>query len=85
MLRARAIETQCYVAAAAQRGTHNARRQSYGHAMIVDPWGSVIAQVVDGTGIAVAEIDAAHLESVRQRMPVMAHRRPDIYGEVKRQ
>jgi predicted amidohydrolase len=85
LLRARAIETQCYVAAAAQRGRHNDRRHSYGHAMIVDPWGSVIAQVVDGTGIAVAEIDLDHLKSVRQRMPVMAHRRPDIYGDVKPQ
>ena len=84
LLRARAIEAQCYVAAAAQRGRHNDRRHSYGHAMIVDPWGSVVAQVPDKTGVALAEVDLAHLKSVRERMPVMKHRRPDIYGEVER-
>jgi len=79
LLRARAIETQCYVAAAAQRGRHNARRDSFGHAMIIDPWGSVIAQCHDDTGIAVAEIDPAWIASVRTRLPVMEHRRPAAY------
>lgn len=73
--RARAIENQCYVLAAAQTGKHNAKRESFGHAVIVDPWGTVIAQCSDGTGIAVAEIDLHFLQSVRQRMPMAQHRR----------
>ncbi len=82
LLRARAIETQCYVAAAAQRGTHNSRRESYGHAMIIDPWGSVVAQCTDREDIAVAEIDLDYVASVRTRMPVFEHRHPSIYGTV---
>ena len=80
LLRARAIETQCYVAAAAQTGRHNDKRDTFGHAMIVDPWGTVVAQCRDGTGIAVAEVDLSFLESVRKRIPVWQHRRPDVYG-----
>ena len=57
LLRARAIETQCFVVAAAQVGRHNKNRHSYGHAMIVDPWGTVVAQVGAGEGIALAHID----------------------------
>lgn len=80
LLRARAIETQCYVAAAAQAGRHNARRESHGHAMIVDPWGAVVARVTEGTGVAVADIDLALVAKIRERMPVMSHRRTDVYG-----
>jgi predicted amidohydrolase len=80
LLRARAIENQCYVAAAAQTGRHNEKRESYGHAMIVDPWGTVVAQCRDGEGIAVARIDRAFLETIRARVPVWLHRRPDLYG-----
>ena len=79
LLRARAIENECYVAAAAQVGRHNDKRDTWGHAMIVDPWGTVIAQCRDGEGIAVAEIDPAWLHTVRQRIPVHLHRRPDLY------
>jgi predicted amidohydrolase len=79
LLRARAIENQCYVAAAAQTGKHNERRDSYGHGMIIDPWGTVIAQCRDGEGIAVADVDIAWLETVRARIPVWQHRRPDLY------
>lgn len=79
LLRARAIENQCYVAAAAQTGRHNERRESFGHAMIIDPWGTVIAQCRDGEGIAVADIDTDWLARVRARMPVWQHRRPDVY------
>ncbi|MCP4499993.1 MAG: carbon-nitrogen hydrolase family protein [Deltaproteobacteria bacterium] len=82
LLRARAIENQCYVAAAAQRGRHNARRHSYGHAMIVDPWGSVIAQCTDRTDICVAEVDLSYVENVRKRMPLWQHRHPNLYGQV---
>jgi deaminated glutathione amidase len=79
LLRARAIETQCYVAAAAQTGRHNERRDTFGHAMIIDPWGTVIAQCSDGVGIAVAEVDSAFIDKVRARIPVWSHRRPDVY------
>lgn len=82
LLRARAIENECYVAAAAQFGRHNARRESHGHAMIVDPWGAVIARCSDGTGVAVADVEPDYLAKVRARIPVMRHRRPEVYGEV---
>lgn len=83
LLRARAIETQCYVIAAAQAGKHNEKRESYGDAIIIDPWGTVVARCSDrlSTGIAVAEIDPAFSDSVRTRMPISEHRRPDIYGK----
>ena len=83
LLRARAIETQCYVAAAAQGGQHSAKRASYGHAMIIDPWGTVVARVAEGPiaeGIAVADIDADWLRVVRERMPLGQHRRPEVYA-----
>lgn len=82
LLRARAIETQCYVVAAAQTGKHHDRRASYGHAMVVDPWGSVIAQCQEGPGLCYAEIDLAYLRQIRQEMPVFSHRRPDLYGHL---
>ena len=79
LLRARAIETQSYVVAAAQAGAHSEGRASYGHAIVVDPWGKVVAKLEDpdeGVGIAVADIDMAYVEEVRARIPVGAHRRP---------
>lgn len=84
LLRARAIENQAYVAAAAQFGRHNPRRESHGNAMIVDPWGAVIARCSDGTGVAVADVDLGYIERVRGRVPVLQHRRPEVYGEVGR-
>jgi len=78
LLRARAIETQCWVIAPGQHGHHDdgGLRESHGHSMIVDPWGQVVAQVPDGPGLAVAEIDLTRLEQVRRAIPVAAHRRP---------
>ena len=86
LLRARAIETQCWVAAAAQVGRHNpsgSKRESHGHAMIIDPWGCVVAQC-DGeqTMIAVADVDLEFLARVRQRLPYNEHRRTDVYGGI---
>lgn len=78
LLRARAIETQCYVAAAAQVGSFPAGsgvRHSYGHSLVADPWGHVVAQVSDRPGHATAELDPAYLQLVRQRLPVERHRR----------
>lgn len=79
LLRARAIETQCYVIAAATTGWHRdgagRARQTWGHAMIVDPWGSVLAALGDAPGFATAELDLPRLARVRDAMPVLAHRR----------
>lgn len=75
LLRARAIENQCYVLAANQGGVHNASRETWGHSMIIDPWGNVMARVEKGEGIAIAEIDLDYLHDLRSRMPVQAHRR----------
>ena len=75
LLRARAIENQCYVLAPNQGGVHNASRETWGHSMIVDPWGKVLASVEKGEGIAIAEIDLEYLHEVRNRMAVQAHRR----------
>ncbi|KAF8374050.1 nft-1 [Pristionchus pacificus] len=66
LLRARAIENQCYVVAAAQTGVHNPKRSSYGHAMVVDPWGAVIGQCSE--------------REIRKTQPVFAHRRSDLYS-----
>ncbi|XP_071502420.1 nitrilase and fragile histidine triad fusion protein NitFhit-like [Diadema antillarum] len=79
LLRCRAIETQCYVVAAAQTGKHNDWRASYGHAMIVDPWGAIVAQCSEGESVAVAAIDLAYLQRVRTSMPIWDHRRTDLY------
>ena len=81
LLRSRAIESQCYVVAAAQSGTHNAKRSSYGHAMVIDPWGAVVAQCSEGTGLALATIELTdRIETIRRDMPVLNHRRNEIYG-----
>ncbi|XP_059498724.1 deaminated glutathione amidase isoform X3 [Stegostoma tigrinum] len=82
LLRARAIETQSYVVAAAQTGKHNDKRTSYGHSMVVDPWGCVVAQCHEGRDICYAEIDLDYLRAVRQDMPVRYHRRTDLYGHL---
>ncbi|KAK6624221.1 hypothetical protein RUM44_011080 [Polyplax serrata] len=79
ILKARAIETQCYVVAAAQVGVHNPKRSTWGHAMVVDPWGSIVAQCSEGQGIAIAEIKTDYLCKVRLNMPVWQHRRTDLY------
>ncbi len=69
LLRARAIETQCYLFAAAQGGTHEHGRKTYGHSIIISPWGEVLAECADGPGIITADIDMAKLEEVRSRVP----------------
>uniref|UniRef100_A0A1I7SXH6 Nitrilase and fragile histidine triad fusion protein NitFhit n=1 Tax=Caenorhabditis tropicalis TaxID=1561998 RepID=A0A1I7SXH6_9PELO len=79
LLRARAIENQCYVVAAAQTGAHNPKRQSYGHAMVVDPWGAVVAQCSERVDICFAELDLSYVDSLREMQPVFSHRRSDLY------
>ncbi|GAA0161799.1 hypothetical protein Leryth_008653 [Lithospermum erythrorhizon] len=78
LLRARAIETQCYVIAAAQAGKHNDKRESYGDTLIIDPWGTIVGRLPDrlSTGIAVADIDFSLIDSVRAKMPISMHRKP---------
>jgi nitrilase len=75
LLRARAIENLAYVVAPAQAGLHGGGRSSHGHAMIVDPWGSVLAQVPDGEGIAVAELDFDRQDRLRRELPALSHTR----------
>lgn len=82
LLRCRAIENQCYVIAAAQTGVHNGKRSSWGHSMVIDPWGSIIAQVGEDVGLAVAVIDPDLQKKVRAKLPVWTDRRSDIYGEI---
>ena len=74
LLRARAIEAQCFVVAAAQWGTHPKGRTTYGHSLVADPWGTVIAEASDGPGVVVAELDPAVLERVRANLPSLRHR-----------
>jgi deaminated glutathione amidase len=73
LLRARAIETQCYIAAPAQIFTHGDNKACFGHSMIVDPWGQVTAMVPDEVGVATATIDLKRLNSVRTKLPVAQH------------
>uniref|UniRef100_A0A1I8EB97 Nitrilase and fragile histidine triad fusion protein NitFhit n=1 Tax=Wuchereria bancrofti TaxID=6293 RepID=A0A1I8EB97_WUCBA len=82
LLRARAVETQCYVVAAAQTGKHNDKRSSYGHAMVVDPWGAVVAQCSETIDVCFAEISLNYLDEVRKLQPVFEHRRSDLYSLV---
>jgi predicted amidohydrolase len=75
LLRARAVENLAYVVAPAQVGAHGRGRASHGHAMIVDPWGSVAAQVADGEGVALAELDFDRQDRLRRELPALAHTR----------
>jgi deaminated glutathione amidase len=75
LLRARAVENQCYVLAAAQGGTHENGRRTWGHSMVVDPWGEVLSVLPEGEGFVIAEVDAERLASVRAQLPALAHRR----------
>jgi deaminated glutathione amidase len=74
LLQARAIENTCYVIAPAQTGHHNSRRQSHGHALIVDPWGVILADAGTEPGVAIAPIDPSRLTQVRRQMPCLDHR-----------
>jgi deaminated glutathione amidase len=80
LLRARAIECQSYVLAPAQHGRHDdpGLRESFGHAMIVDPWGLVVAMSPDGPGLALAEIDLERVARVRRSIPVASHFKADL-------
>jgi nitrilase len=75
LLRARAIENQCYIVAPAQWGTHASGRKTFGHSMIIDPWGRVLGQRDSDNGVVVADIDLEQLKDIRTRFPSLTHRR----------
>ena len=75
LLRARAIETGCFVIAPAQWGTHAQGRQTFGHSLIVDPWGEVLSDGGEGVGVSLARIDTARVAEVRGMVPSLSHSR----------
>lgn len=76
LLRARAIETGCYVLAPGQCGTHANNRQTYGHSLIISPWGEVLAEAGETPGLILAEIDPAKVDEARRMIPALSHDRP---------
>jgi nitrilase len=74
LLRARAIENQCYVLAAAQGGVHANGRSTYGHSVLIDPWGVVVAEREEGAGVIVGDIDPARIAQARGDLPALQHR-----------
>ena len=87
LCRARAIETQSYVLAAAQGGAHNEKRTSFGHALIIDPWGNIVAEgeknemMSSGSQLLVADLDLELIQQIRQKMPIEIHKRHDVYEQ----
>ena len=79
LLRSRAIENTSYVIAPAQFGAHNKKRRTWGHTLIIDPWGKVLEERKSGWGLVCAEIDPSYLEKVRSQMPTLGHMRPDLF------
>lgn len=75
LMRARAIENACWVVAAAQCGMHEDGRETYGHSLVVNPWGGIVLDMEEGNGIGFAEIDLAEVIEARRRVPVLEHRR----------
>ena len=80
LLRARAVENQCYVLAAAQGGTHPNGRRTFGHSMLVDPWGDVLARHAEGPGVVVGDVDPARIAAVRGKLPALGDRVLGIAG-----
>lgn len=74
LLRARAIENQCYVLAPAQGGTHENGRRTWGHSMLIDPWGEIVSVLPEGEGIAAGDVDPGRLAEVRAMLPALTHR-----------
>ena len=75
LLRARAVENQAYVIAPAQGGVHENGRRTWGHSMVIDPWGEVLAVRAEGDGVVLAELDVARIAAVRTQLPALTHRR----------
>jgi predicted amidohydrolase len=83
LVRARAIENQCFVVAANQIGSHPGGHRSGGRSLIVDPWGLVLASAPDLETAIVADFDFDNQRDIRRRIPALAHRRPDVYREAR--
>ena len=75
LLRARAVENQCYVLAAAQGGMHAGGRSTFGHSMLVDPWGEIVASLPAGPGVVMGDVEATRIAQVRAKLPALTHRR----------
>ena len=75
LLRARAIENQCYVLASAQGGQHQNGRRTWGHSMLIDPWGEIQAVLPEGEGVIIGEIETDHLHLIRENLPALKHRK----------
>ncbi|MEO8554227.1 MAG: carbon-nitrogen hydrolase family protein [Kofleriaceae bacterium] len=73
LMRARAIENQCWIVAAAQWGKHNDKRESYGHSLIVDPWGTIVGEQAEGDGVVAHQLDSAIVDKRRTQMPCGSH------------
>ncbi len=82
LMRARAIEAGVFVVAAAQSGRHEDGRETYGHSLVVGPWGEVLLDMGEGEGVGFADIDLARIEEVRGRLPAIRHRRPIPAAEI---
>lgn len=80
LLRARAIESQCWVIGANQWGERSPGRTCYGHSLVVDPWGHVVAEAPDGVGLVLADLDLEQLRGVRRRLPALTHRRWPVHA-----
>ena len=74
LLKARAVENQCYVLAAAQGGLHPNGRRTYGHSVLIDPWGVIVAELPEGPGVVVGDIEAERIAQVRRELPALQHR-----------
>lgn len=84
LMRARAIESATFVVAAAQAGSHEDGRETFGHSLVIDPWGEILLDMEDSVGVGFAEIDMTRVEEVRRRIPVIAHRRIFTAPELQR-
>ena len=79
LMRSRAVDNQCFVIAASPARNPESSYQAWGHSMVVDPWGQIIAEVGEAEGIIYAELDFEQLEQIRQQLPLLEHRRHDLY------
>jgi predicted amidohydrolase len=80
LLRARAIENQCFVVAAAQHGDSGPATRCFGHSMVIDPWATVLACLPRSDGVITVDLDQAYLDKVPRDLPSLRNRRPDIYA-----
>ncbi len=85
LMKSRAVDNQVFVVGAAPARTAGSARQNWGHSMIVDPWGTVIARLAEQEGLLLAEIDLAKIDAVRKDLPLLKHRRPEIYNRFSKQ